>query len=365
MAGLEKDFLKKAKRDVKLPSEELKAKVEADDAADSTSIEDILGAKAEKPVETPAPEKPEEAAAEAPEAVASTEKPEKPAVKAKPEKEEGGDKVPVHVMVEQRKRADVAERRQRELEAEQAALRLQLEEAKKPKVEPKKEPEDPEPDRDKKPIEWGEWRTRELGRENAALREQVTKIGSTIQSITEREQQQQQRQQFSKLTSGIMDAAETGNVPERIPHIPDFKARYEHIKAIQIRQNQINGLDAETAASPEVLDGQLAAFIGQQVAAGKNWVQSMSELADTYGYQPKAAKSTAAPKAAADQLKDKQERAKASMTSATMPGAAPKASSDEAMSADKWMALTPKERSAYKRANPKFNFDRMMSEADA
>lgn len=361
--ALEKDFLKKAKRDIKVPSEDLKAKIEADDATDSTSIEDVLGTAAEKPAEAVIEEKPAGAAPEKVEAVESTEKPEK---KAKPEKEEGGDKVPVHVMVEQRKRADAAERRQRELEADQAVLRSQLEEARKPKVEPKKELEDPEPDREKKPIEWSEWRTRELGRENAALREQVTKIGSTIQNITQREEQQQQRQQFSKLTSGIMDAAESGNVPERIPHIPDFKARYEHIRGIQIRQNQINGLDAETAGSAEVLDGQLAAFIGQQVQAGKNWVQSMSELADTYGYVPKAketAKPTAAPKAAIDNLKDKQERAKASVSSATMPGAAPKASSDEDMNSDKWVGLTPKERSAYKRAHPDFKLDRIMADA--
>ena len=361
--ALEKDFLKKAKRDVKVPTEEIKAKIAADDPDDKTEIAELLGsalkepeAKAEKPAEAVSTEKPAPAAEEKAEAAESTEK---PAPKAKPEEKPEPDKVPVHLMVEQRKRADAAEKRQRELEAEQAALRLKLEEASKPKVEAKKEESDPEPDREKKPIEWSEWKTRELGRENAALREKVGKIEQGFNNITQRETEVRQQAEFSQSLSGLVEAAATGRIPERIPHIPDMKERFEFLRERQGKLNRRNGI----SDSPEMINIQTAAFFDTQIKQGNNIMQALADLADDWGYAPKAAE---APKAAPKtSIKDQQEREKAAKTSATMPGAAPKASSDEDMSSDKWLTMNPKERQQYKKAHPDFKLDRIMMAGEA
>ena len=372
--ALEKDFLKKAKRDIKVPTDDLKARIMSDDADDKGEVPEELAPAPEKPAEAEPepkvakkPDPPEKPA----ESTVAPEKPAPVAAKAKPEPKED-EKVPVHLMVSERKRADAAERAREAAEQRLRDAETRLAEANKPKPEVKKEPEDPEPDRKTKPIEWSEWKTRDLDRRSAALESKMAKFDERETQRTQAQQEEYLLNENVGTFEKLIESSAGGGIEDRIPAVADIKERYAFIREKQGAMNIINGMDENTAKSKRTLDMQLMQFLGVQFQNKRNPITALSNLADHLGYKPKEAeaesgtrKPAAATKSASERIADATARESAARSSATMPGAPPKAASDAEMTADKWLKLSPKERTAFKKSNPKFSLDRLMAEAEA
>lgn len=359
--ALQKDFLKRAKRDVKVPSDDLVNRLETDDPEDTGEVAEVVAAPAEKPAEAPAEAKAPETPEAKPEVVEAKGKPDaKPAEKVEPKKDE--DKVPVGLMVSERKRGDAAEKALRDAEQRLRDAEARLAEAAKPKVEDKKEPEDLEPDRATKPIEWSEWKTRELDRRTAAVEKREQEREKRDQARDQEVETVRMKTDIQKTFNNLLDAAATGTIPERVPHIPDIKEREAFVRERQYQMNLANGVEDATAKA--MVDEQLIVFLGQQFSQKLNPIAGLSKMADLWGYvKPAEAAKPAAvtAKPATERMKDQQNRESAARTTSTMPGAAPKAAADADMTADKFTLMTPQERKAWKKANPGFKLDRLMA----
>jgi hypothetical protein len=358
---LGEDFLDRAIPGRKKVDPALKQKLEgeaADEGADDPALAggeaspgdagaaagEAAGAGTETP---PAPEKPaapvEGAGAEKPAA-----EPAKPAAAAPAPP----STVPLHLYTDTREELKIAR-------AEHARLAKELEDARKPKPEEKKPPEDPEPDAKTQPIEHQEWEVRELRRQNEGLRADLNEIRSTVTARTEEETRAQKVRDFDYLIGKIIDTHENPPLDAegaaKFVPIPDIKDRIDFLKERLVKANVMSGMTEEEAE--RIWPEQKRQWFAGLVAKNINPAIAVRDFSDFHGYKPKeaaaagAAKPAAGAKTPAQKIKQGQERESAARSASAMPGAAPPGKAEE-MSAETWSKMTLKEKRAWKAKHP-------------
>ena len=211
--------------------------------------------------ETP-PTTPEPAAAAAPAAPAA----EAPAPAAQPQKD-----VPLAVLIEQRKEAREEVRREREareqLQRELAELKAQM---------PK--PATPvEPNKDEDPIGYQEFQTAKALAALAETNKRVESVEKTAQAAA----QASYEQQLLASTKGIE--------AQFVAQNPDYYDRLDHVRKVRVAQLRVLAPEATDQQVYEQIEREERGLVAQMVQAGKNPVETIYNLAEQFGYQPKAA----------------------------------------------------------------------------
>ena len=356
VGGLSEDFLDRNLPGRKKVDPKLKAQLETD--PDDTPSE----AAPEKPAETPpaapaaaAPEKPAETPPAAPAAAPAAAPPEKPAAPAAAPAETPAAKpeptIPAHIYADTRDEL-------KQTKAQLAKLQQDLEDLKKPKVEVKKEPEDPEPDAKTHPIEHDQWEVRDLRRKIAATAAKVEELTSGNAQRTEVEQREYARVQFSTGIDKLINSHRSSANPAVWEPIPDIDDRISFLHDQLVAEYIDSGYTEEQAKA--LTENAKMSFYADCVGRKVNPIVAISKFATRRGYQAKSAAPAAAPAAQtpSGQIKSAQERESAARSASSFPGAPPAAAKDDDMSAAKWAKMSTKEKRDYKKAHgdpvPKF-----------
>lgn len=352
VGSLIKSMFDSSETDPDQKAEDLKAaKESADaDAAARKPADDILdegGANDDEPEPPPRkvtaePVKPE------PEPKPAGEEP-----PAEPEEPETPRTVPLGDYIDLRQERKQLQDRLKATEDELAKLKT---------APPKPKPvDDPEPPKDKI-LEHDEWEKRELRRQIAASNEKIEEV---TKKLSEREQIEQLRDMEERFD--VMLEEEHSKYAAKHP---EFEDKRSFLRERLIKQATARGATQQQAE--RMVKGQEREFCGMCVNQGKNFSVEIEKQADAAGYEyyrswkatqkPNGTNGAAKPAAgsAADRIKAGQRREAAARSTSTAPGVPPVAAEDEQMTAEKFGALTPAQRRAYKRAHPDFDLGHIM-----
>ena len=347
------------------------ARAEAGESAASAAAEETaerVGSILDEVAVGPAEDKPAE---EKPAAEAKPEgetEPAKPAAEAKPAETPAGEKpkpaegeptVPTWALVAERKeKADLLKEKQR-LETELAAAKA------KPAVETKpKEAEDPEPDKVRHPIEHDEWENRQIRHDIAALRVENAQIKKVQTEEVQLRQIAEETVKFDRLVAAHREVYARES--------PEFNDKREFVRRAMLKQFEKVGLPPQLRhLTPEKAVDELEREMIGVVLSDPQYngnprapFQRIEGLAESYGWeyykQVQGAKPNGngnggkpAPKTDVERVAAGTKLADAARTTTTMPGTSPKAPADtDAMTAEKFAALTPAARRAYKKQHP-------------
>ena len=350
---------KEARETAKAEAGESRAAAAAEETAERVgSILDEVGTApaVEKPAEeTPAAEsKPAEETAPA-KSAAEAKSAETPAGE-KPEGEKEQPTVPLGVhLAERREKQDLLKEKQR-LEAELAAAKAKPAEAAKPK-----ETEDVEPDKIKHPIEHDEWETRQLRRDIAAVRTELAEQKKVTTEVLQTRELEEKTREFDRLVGAHREVYAKES--------PDFTEKREYLRTGLMKELETFGVPPQfRGRAPEDVVNELEREMIGVTLANTNDPRApfkrIEALADARGFTYWKAAQTAkptgtngstkpAPKTDAERIAAGAKLESAARTTTTMPGTSPKAPTDgDAMTADKFAALTPAQRRAYKKQHP-------------
>lgn len=345
-----------------------KAEDEGDDgpAIDPETGESVVVEEPEEPAVPPVKEEP---AKEEPKPIAADADEAKPPVKA--DKEAPAPDANTLARANRLKRQNDALKK-----ANEALQRRNAELANQPAPvvtapEKKVEDDDPEPDKIQYPVEHGEWRDRQLDRKTRLLDEKLADLDQRVSQSTNQTRAQQMESQFDSVMDTFKGRYKAENT--------DFDDAYTYLQS-----KLMSGMRRDLVPEHEI-PGRLKLMERTFCAEKANFARLngiedigtyvMDQLmgaAEDRGWNPDAAESVVndtkkpapAAKTAQERLKDTAARTAAGRSVTALKPRAVELGDDEPMSAAKFMAMTPKQRAAYKKTNPQWESD-MFEEQDS
>jgi hypothetical protein len=218
-----------------------------------------------------------------------------------------------------------------------------------------------EPDPEQYPVEHDRWEARLARHEAWQARQQTRQLQEQINSWSQGAQRQTEEQRVISQFDGLMATHERAYQEDNAEYDPAVKFLEQRLG----NRMRFDGVPEHEI--PVRIQMEKRAFLVRHTAAGRNngepspadyALGKLYDLAVMEGFQPGTAATngkTTTQRTPAARIADGEKRQAAARSASTMSATPVEPKSDEDMTADRWMGMNSKQRTAWKKAHPDFN----------